>query len=237
MISHVQFYEKNLYPLQNRILKIVNSQSNPFYLTGGTALSRGYLEHRYSDDLDFFANDINNFQNASSEIIERIIGIPGISIISSLTTVSDSFIGFSIKDENGTVLKIDFVNDIPYRNGELTVHPILGRIDSIENILTNKLSALVGRTETKDAVDLWQICKKKDFSWKDEINKAMNKEASLDTLLISETLIRVSEEDFKQIKWKNETDYCHFRKDIIIIGRDILEENDNTLSENYFITL
>jgi len=28
-----------------------------FYLTGGTAASRGYLGHRFSDDLDFFVND------------------------------------------------------------------------------------------------------------------------------------------------------------------------------------
>ncbi|MCD4795127.1 MAG: nucleotidyl transferase AbiEii/AbiGii toxin family protein [Bacteroidales bacterium] len=28
----------------------------PFYLTGGTALVRFYLNHRYSEDLDFFVN-------------------------------------------------------------------------------------------------------------------------------------------------------------------------------------
>jgi hypothetical protein len=28
----------------------------PFYLTGGTALGRYYLGHRYSEDLDFFVN-------------------------------------------------------------------------------------------------------------------------------------------------------------------------------------
>jgi len=29
-----------------------------FYLTGGTTLSRVYLHHRYSDDLEFFVNDV-----------------------------------------------------------------------------------------------------------------------------------------------------------------------------------
>jgi len=28
---------------------------NSFYLTGGTALSEFYLNHRYSEDLDFFS--------------------------------------------------------------------------------------------------------------------------------------------------------------------------------------
>jgi len=33
-----------------------------FYLTGGTVLSRAYLNHRYSDDLDFFVNQNPNFE-------------------------------------------------------------------------------------------------------------------------------------------------------------------------------
>ncbi|MDR0551108.1 MAG: nucleotidyl transferase AbiEii/AbiGii toxin family protein [Spirochaetaceae bacterium] len=35
-----------------------------FFLTGGTALSRAYYNHRYSDDLDFFLDnsDIYNEQ-------------------------------------------------------------------------------------------------------------------------------------------------------------------------------
>jgi len=32
-----------------------------FYLTGGKAASCGYLDHRFSDDLDFFTNDDPHF--------------------------------------------------------------------------------------------------------------------------------------------------------------------------------
>jgi len=35
----------------------VKKSGTPFYLTGGTALSRGYFNHRYSDDLDLFVNN------------------------------------------------------------------------------------------------------------------------------------------------------------------------------------
>ena len=34
-----------------------------FYLTGDTALSRAYLNHRYSDDMDFFVNGSDNFKS------------------------------------------------------------------------------------------------------------------------------------------------------------------------------
>jgi predicted nucleotidyltransferase component of viral defense system len=49
------FYTK-LYAFQDELLKIVRAQNLDFYLTGGTALSRVYLNHRYSDDLDLFVN-------------------------------------------------------------------------------------------------------------------------------------------------------------------------------------
>ena len=231
MTSHTQFYIDSLYPLQDRILRTVNSLSNPFYLTGGTALSRGYLNHRYSDDLDFFANDIKDFQKLATDAIKAIRSLKGISIIPSLTVVSEAFIGFSLKDDKETRLKIDFVNDIPYRNGEPSIHPVLGRIDSIENILTNKLSALIGRSEVKDAVDLWMICKKLGFSWKDEIGKAMEKEACIDTMLISETLAHVSEDDFNSIRWVKKPDFNTFKEDIGRIGQDMLSETGNTLAE------
>src|SRR4051794_23764818 len=51
------FYFERLYPLQDRILAVLTGVDTGFYLTGGTAASRGYLQHRLSDDLDFFVND------------------------------------------------------------------------------------------------------------------------------------------------------------------------------------
>ncbi|HPK45112.1 MAG TPA: nucleotidyl transferase AbiEii/AbiGii toxin family protein, partial [Spirochaetota bacterium] len=36
------------------MLNCVKNLNLPFYLTGGTALSRGYFNHRYSDDIDLF---------------------------------------------------------------------------------------------------------------------------------------------------------------------------------------
>ena len=47
---------KLLYLLQNRFLDWWAQFELPFYLTGGTALGRFYLNHRYSEDLDFFVN-------------------------------------------------------------------------------------------------------------------------------------------------------------------------------------
>ena len=54
---HEKYYLDKLYPLQDKILDVIEQLKLDFYLTGGTALSRCYLQHRYSDDLDFFVNE------------------------------------------------------------------------------------------------------------------------------------------------------------------------------------
>ncbi|MBA4386467.1 MAG: hypothetical protein C0404_00715 [Verrucomicrobia bacterium] len=43
---------EHLYLLQDWVLNEMKLVKHEFYLTGGTALSRGYYGHRYSEDLD-----------------------------------------------------------------------------------------------------------------------------------------------------------------------------------------
>ena len=42
-------------------MRVLDEVETGFYLTGGTAASRGYLNHRFSDDLDLFVNDDDRF--------------------------------------------------------------------------------------------------------------------------------------------------------------------------------
>ena len=63
MSEYEKFYKESLYPFQDGILTIVKRTNVPFYLTGGTALSRHYSPVRYSDDLDFFVNRDSEFSN------------------------------------------------------------------------------------------------------------------------------------------------------------------------------
>ena len=67
------YYEDTLYPLQDKILKVVDDLKTPFYLTGGIVISRCYYHWRYSDDLDFFVNSDKNFTNYCQKIIKEII--------------------------------------------------------------------------------------------------------------------------------------------------------------------
>jgi predicted nucleotidyltransferase component of viral defense system len=61
-----------LYNLQDRFLQWFVSLDLPFYLTGGTALGRFYLNHRYSNDLDFFVNNDPFFNDHISTIRKNL---------------------------------------------------------------------------------------------------------------------------------------------------------------------
>jgi hypothetical protein len=56
METNAAFYFTRLYPLQDDVLRVIGTCNTEFYLTGGTAVSRGLLNHRFSDDLDLFVN-------------------------------------------------------------------------------------------------------------------------------------------------------------------------------------
>ncbi len=51
----------------------MNNVKTPFFLTGGTALSRYYTHHRYSDDLDFFVVQRSDYSRLVDSILSRFI--------------------------------------------------------------------------------------------------------------------------------------------------------------------
>ncbi len=52
---------RRLYRTQDKVLQVLKPVLGSFYLTGGTALGRFYLNHRFSEDLDFFMNKSDTF--------------------------------------------------------------------------------------------------------------------------------------------------------------------------------
>jgi len=148
-------YQK-LYELQDKVLDIVFQEENIFYLTGGTALSRFYQDKRYSDDLDFFTHDNYRFNVAVRRLkfaIEKVYSV-------KIEVESKDFIRFLVSD----TLQVDFVNDRVYRHGK-TNNINNRRVDNIENILANKLTAVVGRDNPKDIFDIYLINKFYNFDW------------------------------------------------------------------------
>jgi predicted nucleotidyltransferase component of viral defense system len=183
-----------LYPLQDKVIPIF--KDSPFYLTGETALSRGYYNHRYSDDLDYFVNFHPEFQRLARIQVDRLLAIFDRRV--EVEYRGEHFYRIFVGDEK---LKIELINDVPSHAGDITEHPILGRIDSKENILANKLTAIVDRTLPKDIVDIYFLMRD-GLSIKEALLNAESKAAGIAPLLIAKIF---SEYDYSlldtEIKW------------------------------------
>ncbi len=209
------YYTTKLYPLQDKVLSLISSFDTPFYLTGGTALSRGYYNHRYSDDLDFFVNQNSEFAKLSTFILNQLN--------SKFTCVikhrSDYFVSLFLEDQ----LKIDFVNDIAFHSGELNALPIFCRVDNVQNILSNKLSALISRDEPKDVVDILTIAKNEKIDWPKIFTDANSKAVGIFPPLVVERLNEFPLELIKKIKWVGaEPDINKFQEEVSVICQTIL---------------
>ncbi|MDD3463554.1 MAG: nucleotidyl transferase AbiEii/AbiGii toxin family protein [Sulfurospirillaceae bacterium] len=169
-------YDK-LYALQDKVLKIVFETEKEFYLTGGTCVSRFYYEKRYSDDLDFFTNRSVRYGFAVKNIkvaLQKHFKLKA-------EVESKDFMRFLVED----ALQINFVNDMSPRYKELLVLENGYIVDTLENILSNKLTAIIGRNNPKDIFDIYLIAKFNTFSWSEILQSAHEKaEFSDDDLIV-----------------------------------------------------
>ena len=225
-------YQERLYPFQDGVMKLVKKLNLPFYLTGGTALSRFYFSHRYSDDLDFFVNNRADYNLLVNQLFEAFLEAErsGEFIVDKNAIVKTGhYTHLLIKTHGNITLKIELVNDVAVHFGRVTLDKKLGRIDSWRNILSNKIAAL-SRFEPKDIADIWTISLYKKFRWKDIIGEAKQKDARVEPINIYEILCSFPKIYLHQIKWINKIDETAMIKDLHKIATDILEEKPNSLS-------
>jgi hypothetical protein len=229
----VKYYEENLYPLQNGVLNIVQRSKTPFFLTGGTALSRCYTKHRYSDDLDLFViNDSEYLLYVNSLLQQLIEAEDELSFRIDLKEIhrSKDYTQIFVVDSNNQELqlKIDLVNDVAMYYGEVTDDPVLGKIDNVRNILSNKITALF-RCEPKDVADIHAIAKQHKFSWKSIIFEAKSKEVGVEPEVVYDLLMSFPVQYLDAIKWIKEPSKDQFNYDIRVIADDLLFGRDNSL--------
>ncbi|KAF0108996.1 MAG: hypothetical protein FD146_40 [Anaerolineaceae bacterium] len=192
------FYFDKFYPFQDRALAVIHSVGTGFYLTGGTAASRGYLHHRFSDDLDFFVNDDEHFGLWAERIIKAVT--EGQDWRCKVFMKEERFVRFTL-DQEEISLKLEFVNDVPARVGEVTIHPVLGRLDTAANILANKVTAAIDRAAPKDLADIWGFCCKMDLSLQDAITGAQGKAIGIFPADLARVLCSASRADWEAVRW------------------------------------
>jgi predicted nucleotidyltransferase component of viral defense system len=119
-MNNSSYYSDVLYPFQDLLFQSINLVDTEFYLTGGTAASRGYLNHRFSDDLDYFVNDDDRFTIWVERIIQDLIRQSDWKC--QITMKEDRFVR-SIVSKGDLAMKIEWVNDVTTHAGEIQNHP------------------------------------------------------------------------------------------------------------------
>lgn len=217
---------KKLYNAQNFILYLIKQLDTPFYLTGGTALSRFFLNHRYSFDLDFFLNGDDRFAEYIALISQELKAKAGIDYEKSLT--GQEFARLVVSTE--PPLKVELVNDVKFRSG-LPFRTSFGWVDNVRNILSNKLGALVSREEAKDICDIYFIAKSYHFNWAEVIGETKRKMA-INELDVAQKINQFPLELLDHISWiVTKPDASEFREKLTRLSDDIFLGKDNSLGK------
>ncbi len=123
------------------------------------------------------------------------------------------------------MLKIEMVNDVPSRVGEPWLHPELGRIDTAENILANKITAVLDRAAPKDLADIWGLCYQQGLSLSEAITGAQGKAAGVFPVDLARVLCSVTRSDWELVRWINPPIPDQFFAELNALGKGLLFPN------------
>jgi len=123
------------------------------------------------------------------------------------------------------------VNDIDYRCGVPNLYEF-GFVDTPLNILTNKLTAIVGRDDPKDVFDIYALSKHYMFIWLEVFNEAKNKAIinvkDVEQRISSFPIILFQKVDWHILPFDIESVSISIKK----IADDFLLGSDNSLGKN-----
>ena len=114
------------------------------------------------------------------------------------------------------------------RVGAVESDPVLGRSDTWQNILANKIAA-VFRYEPKDVADIWIIARNRGFAWGEVISDALRKEGGIDPVALHSILRTVPREELARVAWASPVDLSGVSADLKLIADDILYRRANSL--------
>lgn len=180
-----------LSPFQQKIIEILagTEESNLFYLTGGTALAAFYLQHRLSEDLDFFTGEeelVGHFGDRLKRNLEH--QEIRVEIIHKLK----SFYEMLASQGNQTV-RIHLAQDSPFRFAPPDEEKTAVKVDSLIDLATNKLLTLYGRYEVRDFIDVYFLIKDKFYTLQELIQKSQQKDEGLDLYYLAAAFHRAKD--------------------------------------------
>jgi len=164
-----------LHDAQDIIIDGVQKSIDGVILCGGTALSRCYLKHRVSYDLDFFVNHRFNIEYLTHQLKMNKI------VIQDIITREDIGVAkqiHGISEQNGQIVKISFIEDTlvdMFDKNDVMVGNLNIHTECLDGLMHRKLRTISGvgidqngktvgaRQTARDLFDLFFLSKRHEF--------------------------------------------------------------------------
>ncbi len=142
--------KSQLSELQTRVLEALRGVDPPWTLTGGGALAGFHLGHRTTRDLDLFFHGASDLGDVP-RVVEGLLRAAGITV--SVLRSAPSFRSLDARDGGQRTL-VDLVADpVATIESPIEIRPGIW-VDTLHEILVNKLCAVLGRAAIRDLVDI-----------------------------------------------------------------------------------
>lgn len=160
--------------LQEKVLDVLSNSNNGlfnnFVFAGGTVLTKYYLNHRNSEDLDFQCQHLSEdyfFVESKLYLTQLIDDLMNENINLKKDFFDKNYHCLYLINEE-TKLKIENINYFDVVDGEPLELENGIKIDNLKNILSSKITTFCNRQQAKDLYDILTISLKYNFDW-DEI--------------------------------------------------------------------
>jgi len=173
-----------------------------FFLTGGTALSVFYLHHRVSEDIGFFSTANPDLPFIAVEL-SRKYGPRAVRIRQSEMSVFFLIDGIKVDlVKDPLSLKVERPGVSLQTGGSVS-------LDTLRNMMSNKLCASVGRREPKDYVDLFFLLgNRSETEWTSVYADAREKDALFD--------------DAPSVAYQLETGFTYLKENPALMPKSLL---------------
>jgi hypothetical protein len=184
----------SLTELQRLVLHAFFDREASFYLTGGAALAGYHLGHRETSDLDLFTLDPAAFERA-----RFVLADVADSLGAQLQVLQDApgFLRVALT-KDASALVVDVVRERSFQ-----LHPTKPKIGGVsvdppDEILANKLTAIVGRAEERDLVDVLML-ERSGLRVEDALPVALQKDGGCTPATLAWLLSEISIPDDAQL--------------------------------------
>jgi len=182
-----------LTPQQKKFLHFASrekSLSKRFYLSGGTALAAFYLNHRISEDLDFFNQDEVN-PLAINTILKKAKPQLGYTSLDFQQSFNRNLFLLHIRGSKTLKTEFTYFPFAPLQKPKYFGHL---RIDSLLDIAVNKAFTISQQPRARDFIDLYCIFQETHLTFQGLLKKARLKfDWHIDPIQLGSQLIKAVE--------------------------------------------